>query len=123
MKTTLLSVLLLLMALVVAKAQAPKISDAPEAIQELSASIQGKRSDEVRAAIIERLGPPQRNIGSGFRIEQWDTSGGVLTLHPATGPTFSETKTKTLFRLLRTSNPAAANILDSYEMMTLPDRV
>ncbi len=119
-KTTLLSVLLLLMALAVARAQAPKISDAPKAIQELSASIQGKRSDEVRAAIIERLGQPQRDIGSGYRIEQWDTSDGVLTFHPATGPTFADPKTKTHFRLLRTSNPAAANILESYEMTTLP---
>ena len=120
-KTSLLAVLLLLMALPVTRAQAPDISNAPKAMQELSASIQGKRSDEVRAAIIERLGPAQRNVGSGYRIEQWDTADGVLTFHPATGPTFSDPKTKTCFRLLRTSNPAAANILQSYEMMTLPD--
>lgn len=121
MKTALLAIVLLRIALPVARAQAPDISNAPKAIQELSASIQGKRPDEVRAAIIERLGPAQRDVGSGYRIEQWDTADGVLTFHPATGPTFADPKTKAYFRLLRTSNPAAANILQSYEMMTLPD--
>jgi hypothetical protein len=121
MKPALVSVLLPFMALSVTRAQAPKLSDAPKPIRELSASIQGKRPDDVRTAIIERLGPPQRDIGSGYRIEQWDTSGGVLTFHPVTGPTFSDPKTKTYFRLIRTSNPAAGNLLDSYEMTTLPD--
>jgi hypothetical protein len=53
------------MPLSITTAQAPDISGAPKAIQELSASIQGKSSNEVRAAIIERLGPAQRNVGSG----------------------------------------------------------
>jgi hypothetical protein len=121
MKTPLFVVLLLLSALSVTKAQAPDISKAPKAIQELAASIQGKSSDEVRTVIIERFGPAQRDVGSGVRIEQWDIAGGVLTFHPGTGPFFSDAKTRTYIRLLRTNNPAGANILASYEMTTLPD--
>jgi hypothetical protein len=103
------------------RAQAPNIAEAPKAIRELSASIQGKSSDEVRAAIIERFGTAQRDIGSGYRIEQWDTSDGVLTFHPTMGPIFRNPKTEKYFRLLRTTNLAASNILRSYEMTTLPD--
>ena len=90
-------------------------------MQELSASLQGKQSAEVRTTIIERLGPAHRNIGSGFRIEQWDTPDGVLTFHPATGPSFNDHKSKRLFRLLRTTNSVRSNLLESYEMFTLPD--
>jgi hypothetical protein len=121
MKTVLLAGLLLFLAPPVLRAQTPNISEAPKVIQELAASIQGKRSDGVRAAIIERLGSAQREIGSGYRIEEWDVPEGVLTFHPATGPTFLDLKTKKYFRLPRTSNPAASNILKSYEMFTLPD--
>ncbi len=71
--------------------------------------------------ISKRLGPPQRDNGSGVRIEQWDVSGGVLTFHPYTGPTFFNRKAQKFFRLLRTTNPVHANLLQSYEMTTLPD--
>jgi len=126
MKTTLLVALTILAASLVSRAQAPDISGAPKAIQELSAAIQGKSLDVVRAAIIERFDPPQRDVGSGFHIEQWDISNGVLTFHPLTGPSFFDLKTKKIFRLVRTTTPVHAsllpdNIMQSYEMTTIPD--
>jgi hypothetical protein len=99
----------------------PDISEAPKAIQELSAAIQGKNPIDVRAAIIDQIGAPQRDIGSGLIIEQWDISNGVLTFHPVTGPTFFDPKTKKSFWLLRTTNPVRVNLLQSYEMSTQPD--
>lgn len=45
-------------------------------------TLQGKSSDEIRTAIIDRFGPPTRNVGSGLRIDQWEIAGGVLTFHP-----------------------------------------
>ncbi|MBV9656848.1 MAG: hypothetical protein JO295_01940 [Verrucomicrobia bacterium] len=121
MKSVITLILLLLVAARRVHAQAPEIADAPKAIQHLAAVIQGKPPDDVRAEIIRQFGHAQRNVGSGFRIEQWDVFGGVLTFHPATGPTFSDPKANRYFRLLRTSNPIGANILDGYEMTTLPD--
>lgn len=101
-------------------AQVPQLTGAPEPIQKLAADLQGKPAQEVREEIITRFGPAQRNIGSGFRIEQWDLSEGVLTFHPIVGPSFKDQAGK-LFRLMRTTNPVGKNILDSYEMTTLPD--
>ena len=103
------------------RSQSPLMSDAPKAVRELSAAIQGKSPHEVRTVISKRFGPPQRDIGSGLQIEQWDISGGVLTFHPITGPTFFDPKAQRSFRLLQTTNPVHANLLQSYEMATLPD--
>ena len=104
-----------------ARAQAPKISDAPQSIRELSSVIQGKRPDDARAEIIKRLGKPHRDVGSGVRIEQWDLPEGVLTFHPGTGPAFADAKAGKIIRLVQTSNPAGSNILTGYEMTTTPD--
>ncbi len=104
-----------------ARAQAPSIADAPKPIQELSSVVQGKRPDDIRTDILKRFGPAQRVTGSGYRIEHWDIADGVLTFHPATGPIFVAQQTNKIFRLLRTKNLAKANVLQSYEMTTLPD--
>ena len=121
MRTASLATVLILAAHAISLAQAPAISDAPKAVQDLAAEIRGKSSDETRTAIIARLGPAKRNVGSGFRIEQWDLPEGVLTFHPGTGPTFAERKTKKTFHLIQTKNPAGANLLSGYEMTTVPD--
>ncbi|MCC7433480.1 MAG: HEAT repeat domain-containing protein [Methanoregulaceae archaeon] len=97
------------------------LSEAPKEIRELAAALQGKRREEVRDVIVQRLGPPHRHIGSGFRIEQWDLPSGVLTFHPMVGPTFTTSKTKTTFWLMRTMNPVRPSLLGSYEMTTLSD--
>jgi hypothetical protein len=120
MKIVLLGIMVLC-AQFISRGQAQNISEAPKAIQELSASIQGKSPDEVRAAIIERFGPAQRDIGSGFRIEQWDTSNGVLTFHPSAGPSFVDSETKKKFWLILTTNTVRDTIFTRYEMLTLPN--
>jgi hypothetical protein len=121
MKGAFAAVLLLLVAACGIRAQAPDITETPQPIQELASAIQGKGPDDVRTEIIKRFGSAHREMGSGFRIEQWDLFGGVLTFHPASGPTFVDPGTSKRYRLLRTTNPAGANILESYEMTTLPD--
>lgn len=116
-----LTILFIFLTLPVLNAQAPKISDAPIFIRELATKIQGKQPAEIRAAIIKALGAAQRDIGSGFIIEQWDTPEGVLTFHPTTGPTFFESKTKKNFHLLWTTNPVRSCLFADYQMTTLPD--
>jgi hypothetical protein len=120
MRSAIALILLLLVAVHEGDAQAPEITDAPQAIQDLASVIQGQRPDEMRAEIIRHFGKP-RVVGSGYRIEKWDVWGGALTFHPVTGPTFFDPQTNKHFSLLRTTNPAGANLLDSYEMTTLPD--
>jgi hypothetical protein len=121
MKSALLAVLLLLPAPGVLSAQPFSISDAPKTIQELATSFEGRSSNDVRAAIIKRLGVAQRHVGSGYSIEEWDVAEGVITFHPAAGPTFFDPRTNTHLWLLRTTNLAASNILQSYQMLTLAD--
>jgi len=120
-KSKLLIVLAAVPGLFQSSGQSPGVSDAPKGIQELSALIQAKPPAEVRSAIVAHFGPPQRDIGSGMRIEQWDTSDGVLTFNPAHGPTFLDRKADKLFHLLKTTNPVRTNLLQSYEMTTLPE--
>jgi hypothetical protein len=100
--------------------QAEGLLDAPKAVQEIAVQIQNKNMDGIRAVIINKLGSPQRSIGSGIQIDQWKVSDGVLTFHPFRGPTFENSKTKKTVYLLRTSNSAGENLLQSYEMSTLP---
>ncbi len=68
-------------------------------------TLQGKSPDDIHTAIVDRVGPPTRHVGSGLRIDQWEIVGGVLTFHPLQGPSF--TKDKVLTRLLTTNNPFA----------------
>jgi hypothetical protein len=121
MKSALIAVLLLLAPLSLA-AELTGISDAPKDIQALAAAIQGKGSDEIRGEIIRRFGAIQRNVGSGIRIEVWHLPEGDLGFHPRVGPTFIDAKTRRHYWLIRTHNPVAVNIWQSYEMVTLPDR-
>jgi hypothetical protein len=88
-------------------------------IEVLTEEIQGKNPREVRDLITRRLGPPDRDIGSGFQIEQWDVDGGVLTFHPFAGPTF--TREGQVTRLMRTTNPIESCLFGRYEMTTAPD--
>jgi hypothetical protein len=85
----------------------------------LRAEIQGKKPDEVRALIIRRFGPPAREVGSGFQIEEWDVNGGVLVYHPAVGPSFN--KGGDLVWLMHTNNPAGLCLYGQYEMAAKPE--
>ena len=88
-------------------------------IKRLTQEVQGKGPAEVRALIVRRFGPPARDVGSGFQIEEWDVDGGILTFHSLEGPTFK--KGGVLTRLIRTTNPAALCLFGSYEMDTEPE--
>lgn len=121
MKGLLIASLLLFFSPIILKAQATPPAELPKEIRELAAGIRGKGPDEVRAAMEKQFGPPQRNVGSGVRIGQWDVAGGTLTFHPLSGPVFTDPKGKTRHRLLRTRNPAGDNLLRGYEMTTRPD--
>jgi hypothetical protein len=60
--------------------QSANLRSSPASIQALAEpEIQGKTNDEVQAAIIRRLGPAPRDVGSGLSIQQWDVGSGVLT--------------------------------------------
>jgi hypothetical protein len=89
-------------------------------IEALIPEVQGKSPSEVRALIVRRLGPPARDVGSGFQIEQWDVDGGVLTFHSVVGPDFQKDGVRT--RLIHTNNPVALCLFGSYEMVTYPER-
>jgi hypothetical protein len=91
------------------------------AIDALVPEIQGKRPADVRALIIERLGPPARDVGSGLRIDEWDVDGGVLTFHPVIGPTFDKGEVHRW--LIHTNNPAALCLFGTYEMRTVPEEL
>jgi len=92
----------------------------PQPIQQLAAKIQGREPQEIRSIIERQLGGPSRDEGSGLSIPQWDSGGGVLTFHPQRGVTFA--RRGQTFWLLKTRNPALANILGDYEMYSLPDK-
>src|SRR4051812_974958 len=78
--------------------------------------LEGKDASQVRALIVRQFGPPAREIGSGFQIEQWDVDGGVLTFHSLLGPTFQ--KQGVFTRLIRTHNPTSVCLFGNYEMVT-----
>lgn len=90
-------------------------------IRELAKAIQGKEREKVWDIISERLGPPHRDVGSGWSIPQWDVFGGVFTYHDGAGPDFADQKLGVYFKLLRTTNSVKENLLGGYEMMTLED--
>ncbi len=92
---------------------------AERALQALVSEIQNKAPNVVREIIVEQYGQGDRDIGSGFRIEQWDINGGVLTFHPATGVYFEENGV--LHSLIETTNNVKEAVFGSYEMSSLPD--
>jgi hypothetical protein len=114
-------VLMFFAVLFLSRTRAEDFPDAPKVVQEIATQIQNKNMDEIRAIIVNKLGLPKRDIGSGISIDQWDVPDGVLTLHPMRGPTFVNSKTKKTVWLIRTTNSAGENLLQSYEMTTPPD--
>ncbi len=89
------------------------------ALEMLASDIQKKAPNMVREVIIEKYGQADRDVGSGFSIEQWDINGGVLTFHPATGVYFK--KNGVIHSLIDTINYAKEALFGCYEMSSLPD--
>ncbi|MEM8671990.1 MAG: hypothetical protein AAGG48_31015 [Planctomycetota bacterium] len=91
----------------------------PNDIAKFSVTLQGKSPEQIRDMIEKEYGPPDRNVGSGLVIEQWDVDGGTLTFHPLVGPSFDNGQT--VVRLMETTNLLKHCLFGSYEMHTLPD--
>ncbi len=88
-------------------------------ITSLTRSIQGKSPWVIHKLFILKFGWPDRTIGSGLKIDQWDIAGGVLTYHPFRGPVFSKNGADT--RLVQTNNFVENCIFGSCELTTPPD--
>jgi len=93
-------------------------SQLPPQIEELKSLFPGRSPDEIRRVIVGRFGPAPRDVGSGYQIEEWDVGDGVLTFHPAVGPSFTP-KGQSSIHLLATHNPAKKNLIGTYEMYSL----
>jgi hypothetical protein len=94
-------------------------SDLPAPVEQFKAQIADMDAHQVLEAAVAQFGKASRNVGSGLSIPQWDIAGGVLTVHPLVGPTFRKAGRTTW--LIPTSNPAQENLLQDFEMTTLPD--
>jgi hypothetical protein len=92
----------------------------PTVVAQLRDEIQEMGPEEVYTAIVTPFGKETRNIGSGLSILQWDLKEGSFIFHPLRGPTYCP-KTGGVIWLLRTKNLARPNVLQNYEMTTLPD--
>lgn len=90
----------------------------PPKIVELQSSLAGMSRQEAYEITRKHFGNPARDVGSGFRIEQWDVGGGTLTFHQAVGPTFSDVSGSVTW-LIATRNEVEANLHDSFEMYSL----
>lgn len=98
--------------------QTHNLTDAPDSIKVLSKALENKKLDDVLRAIVKQFGAPNRNTGSGVDILEWDVPEGLLAFNSHSGPVFIDTKRNKNYRLLKTTNPVAFNVLGSYEMTT-----
>jgi len=86
----------------------------------LAKEIQGKKEDEVSAAIVKRFGPAARNVGSGIISPQWDVESGVLDYR--LGLVSFRAKGGKVVWLTATINKALpALTADTFEMTTMPE--
>jgi hypothetical protein len=92
----------------------------PAAIESFQSKVAPMDANAVLAEATTEFGQPSRDIGSGLSIPQWDIAGGVLTVHPLVGPTFRTANDRIVW-LIPTSNPVSDNLLQDFEMTTLPD--
>jgi len=95
----------------------------PPAIAQLKSQIQGKRPREVASIIVQRFGRPNRDVGSGLTILEWDVGGCVLslTVEGGGGPLKFRCPDGATLWLIGTENPIRDNIISQFEMTTLPD--
>ena len=96
------------------------LARSPTSIQMLAMEIQGKKEDEVSAAIAKRFGPAARNVGSGIISPQWDVESGVLDHR--LGLVSFRAKGGEVVWLTATINKALlALTTDTFEMTTMPE--
>jgi hypothetical protein len=96
------------------------LAQSPPSIQTLANELQGKKGDEVEAAIIKHFGPAARDVGSGVSIRQWDVESGVLTY--SLGSARFQTNGGSVVWLTATDSEALQAITDdTFEMTTPPE--
>ncbi|MCH7751574.1 MAG: hypothetical protein IH898_05400 [Planctomycetes bacterium] len=93
----------------------------PKKVTELRSLLEGKTRDEAHKLTFELLGEPNRDVGSGFRIWQWDIDGGILTFHQGVGPVFSDAVGTTTW-LIATNNEVESNLHGEFEMYSLQEQ-
>lgn len=98
-----------------AKANEAEAAKLPKKISELQQLIKQNNRTDAHKKTVDFLGKPARDIGSGYRIEQWDVDGGTLTFHQAVGPIFRSAKGQVTW-LIPTKNKVSLNILSGFEM-------
>jgi hypothetical protein len=106
--------------LVVPATMASPASDLPSAVERFRGRVAAMNAKEVLEEATAEFGKPTRDVGSGLSIPQWDIAGGVLTVHPLKGPTFRRVGGSVVW-LIPTTNAARENLLQDFEMTTLPD--
>ncbi len=98
------------------------IRDTSSTIELLKGKIQGgKEPQEIYQIIVELLGQPDRETGSGIQTLHWDLpSGELIYPYPSTAVIFLDTKGKATW-LIDTKHEAGPSIVGSYEMTSPPD--
>lgn len=89
---------------------------APPSVRSLAASLPGKPWWLMRAGFMLRFGTPDRDVGSGVYIEEWDLPEGTLRLHSGFGPTFTAKSTGQTMSLLHTANPVGVCLQASFSL-------
>jgi hypothetical protein len=95
------------------------LAHSPTSIQMLAKEIQGKKEDEVSAAIVKRFGPASRNIGSGIISPQWDVESGVLDYRSGL-VSFRANGGKVVWLTATINKALLALAADTFEMYTPP---
>jgi hypothetical protein len=96
------------------------LTNSPISIQRLAKELQGKKGDEVEAAIIKQFGPAARDVGSGVSIQQWDVESGVLTYSLGLA-SFRANGGKVVWLTATVNKALLALTDDTFEMYTPPE--
>lgn len=96
-------------------------SELPNKVTDLQRLLTHKNREEAYKLTIDFLGKPVQKVGSGFRIEQWDLDGGILTFHQTLGPTFRDTSGSITW-LVTTRNELKANLHNRFEIYSLHEQ-
>lgn len=96
------------------------LAHSPASIQMLAKEIQGKKVDEVSAAIVKRFGPATRTVGSGIISPQWDVESGVLDYRLGL-VSFHAKGGKVVWLTATTNKALLALTTNTFEMTTMPE--
>jgi hypothetical protein len=93
----------------------------PKYILNIQKNIEGKSSKDAYEITKAILGTPNRDIGSGFSIQQWDLKEGTFTFHEIIGPSFRKSNGRKIY-LLTSPHKVKMSVFSGYEMYSLPSQ-